>query len=419
MTEPTASPPGPRRAAVIFIFVTVMLDMIAVGVIVPVLPKLIVDFAGGDTAGGALYYGLFGTAWALMQFIFAPVLGSLSDRFGRRPVILLSNFGMGIDYIFMAMAPSLSWLFLGRVISGITAASIPTASAYIADVTPPEKRAAAFGLLGAAFGVGFVFGPALGGWTGSLDPHLPFWISAGLSLANACYGFFVLPESLAREKRAAYSWKRANPVGSLALLRAQPGLLGLAAVNVIGFLAHEVLPSVFVLYGGYRYGWDARAIGFTMAIVGVCSGVVQGALVGPFVKRFGERKAVLTGLICGIGGFATIGLAPTGTLSLLGIPLLSLWGLAGPSALGLMSGRVGPSEQGQLQGANSSLRGLAGLIGPGLFTFTFATFIATGRGFELPGAPFLLSASLLVCSTLLAWRVATQSAAAPELRKPV
>jgi DHA1 family tetracycline resistance protein-like MFS transporter len=228
----------PRRAAFAFVFVTVLLDMLTIGIIIPVLPKLVVDFVGGDAAEGARVYGLFGTVWALMQFVFSPVQGALSDRFGRRPVMLISNFGLGLDYIVMALAPSLNWLFLGRVISGITEASISTSFAYVADVTKPEERAARFGLLGAAFGIGFVLGPALGGLTGAIDPRLPFWIAAGLSLTNALYGFFVLPESLPPERRAPFAWRRANPVGALTLLRSQAALVGLASVNFLGNLAH-------------------------------------------------------------------------------------------------------------------------------------------------------------------------------------
>lgn len=400
-----ASPGGPRKAAVVFIFVTVLLDMLALGMIIPVLPRLVLGFLSGDTARGAEVYGLFGTVWALMQFLAAPILGSLSDRFGRRKVILLSNFGLGLDYIVMALSPSLGWLFAGRVISGISSASVPTAYAYISDVTPPEKRAGAFGLLGAAFGAGFIFGPALGGLLGASDPRLPFWAAAGFSLANALYGLFVLPESLPPERRARFDWRRANPIGSLALLRSRPGLLGLALVLILGYLAHEVLPAVFVLYADYRYGWNARTVGLTLAAVGVGSAIVQGGLVRPIVGRFGERRAALVGLVAGAVSFAVYGLAPTGPQFWIGIPLMSIWGLTNPAVQGLMTGRVGPSEQGRLQGANSSLRGITGLLGPGLFTFTFATFIGPRAGLHLPGAPFLLSALLLVVAVAVAWRV--------------
>src|SRR3984957_2091450 len=357
---------APRRPALIFIFITVLLDMLALGMMIPVLPKLVVAFEGGDTASAAEIFGLFGTVWALMQFVFAPVQGALSDRFGRRPVVLLSNLGLGLDYILMAVAPNLTVLLIGRVISGISAASISTSFAYIADVTPPHKRAASFGMVGPAFGVGFVLGPAVGGLLGGIDLRLPFWGAAALSLLNFLYGLLVLPESLPRERRIAFAWRRANPIGSLILLRTYPHLLGLSTVNFLHNLAHVVLSSVFVLYASYRYGWDGRAVGLTLAGVGVCSAIVQGGLVRPIVARVGERRAMLIGLACGAAGFAIYGVAPTGAWFCVGIPVMSLWGLANPSVQALMSRRVSPSEQGQLQGAQSSLQGVAGLIGPGI-----------------------------------------------------
>src|SRR5882672_9598511 len=348
-----------RQAAFAFVFVTVLLDMLALGMIIPVLPKLIESFVAGDTARASEIFGLFGTVWALMQFVFSPVQGALSDQFGRRPVILLSNFGLGLDYILMALAPSLVWLFVGRVISGICAASISTAYAYTADVTPPEQRAARFGLLGAAFGVGFVIGPAIGGVLAAGDPRLPFWAAAGFSLLNGLYGLLVVPESLAPDKRAPFSWARANPVGALALLRSHVELYGLAAANFLAQVAHVALPTSFVLYAGYRYGWDETAVGFVLAAVGACAIVVQAGLVGRFVEKFGERRTLLIGLLFGALGFAVYGVAPNGALFCLGIPLMSLWGLASPTAGALMSARVSPSEQGQLQGANSSIQGIA------------------------------------------------------------
>ena len=409
--SPPSPPLQPRRAALAFIFVTVLLDMLALGMIVPVLPRLVESFLAGDTARAAKVYGLFGTVWALMQFVCSPILGALSDRFGRRRVILLSNLGLGLDYVLMALAPTLAWLFVGRVVSGITAASVPTAAAYIADVSPPEKRAGAFGMLGAAFGVGFVLGPAMGGLLGSVDARLPFWVAAGLSLANFFYGLLVLPESLSPERRSVFAWRRANPAGSLVLLRRHPELLGLAAASFLGYLAHEVLPSTFVLYTGYRYDWTERTVGLSLAAVGICSGLVQGALVRPVVRHFGERRALATGLVFGAAGFALFGLAPTATLFWLGIPLMSLWGLSGPSTQGLMTRRVGSSEQGQLQGAHGSLRAIAGLVGPGLFTLTFAASIAPQRDWHLAGAPFLLAASLLAVAFAVAWRVTRPGAA--------
>jgi DHA1 family tetracycline resistance protein-like MFS transporter len=407
-SKPAATVRTPRRAAFAFVFVTVVLDMLAIGIIIPVLPKLVVDFVGGDTVEGARIYGLFGTVWALMQFFFSPVQGALSDRFGRRPVILLSNVGVGLDYVVMALAPTLYWLFLGRLISGITAASIATAYAYVADVTPPAERAQRFGLLGAAFGIGFVLGPALGGLTGAIDPRLPFWIAAALSLANALYGFFVLPESLPPERRARFEWRRANPLGSLALLRSRPQLIGLATTGLLSNLAHAALPSVGVLYMMHRYGWDARTVGLTMAGVGTAAIVVQGGVVGPAVKRFGERAALIVGLAFGVAGFTNFGLAPTGIIFWLGIPLMALWGLASPAVQGLMSRHVGASEQGRLQGANASLMGVANLIGPGLFTLTFAFAIGTANGWGIPGAAFLLAATLLVLAIAVA-RQATKA----------
>jgi MFS transporter, DHA1 family, tetracycline resistance protein len=402
--EAAAAAPAQRSPAFVFVFITVLLDMLALGMIIPVLPKLVVDFLGGDTARAAQIFGVFGAVWALMQFVFSPVQGALSDRFGRRPLILMSNFGLGLDYILMALAPSLIWLFVGRVISGITAASISTAYAYIADVTPGEKRAARFGLLGVAFGAGFVFGPALGGLAGNISPRLPFWIAAALSLANGLYGWLVLPESLPAERRTGFSLRRANPLGALALLRSQPQLSGLATVNFLSNLAHASLPSISVLYMQYRYGWDERTVGFTMAGVGLCAMIVQGGLTGRTVQRFGERTTLIMGLGFGVAGFAVFALAPTGVLFWSGIPLLALWGFVSPAALGLMSRRVSGSEQGQLQGANASLMGVANMLGPGLFTQVFALFIGTGGVWHLPGAAFLLAAALLVAATAVALR---------------
>ncbi|MBL8044265.1 MAG: TCR/Tet family MFS transporter [Nitrospira sp.] len=396
--------PQPRQAAIAFILVTVVLDMLSFGIIIPVLPKLVEEFLGGDTPMAAEIYGLMGTAWALMQFVCSPIQGSLSDRFGRRPVVLLSNVGLGLDFILMALAPSVSWLFAGRVISGIASSSFSTAGAYIADVTPPDKRASAFGLMGASFGLGFVLGPAVGGILGAVDPRWPFWGAAATSLLNACYGFFVLPESLPVEKRAPFQWRRANPVGALILLRSHHELFGLATANFLMNLAHAVLPSVAVLYLGYRYGWGPSAVGFTLAGVGVCAMIVQGTLVRPITARLGERRTLLLGLLAGATGFSIYGLASTPLLYCFGIPVMAFWGLAAPSAQVFMTRRVGPSEQGQLQGAIASLTGIAGLLGPTLFTQTFAAFIGPQADWHLPGAPYLLSTLLLVVAAGTAWR---------------
>lgn len=406
MTDTPAPQSGARRATVIFIFITVVLDLLAFSIIIPVLPRLVTDFAGGDAAHGARVFGIFGTAWALMQFFASPILGALSDRFGRRPVILLSCLGLGLDFILMALAPNLMWLFVGRVISGITASNFSTAGAYIADVTPPEGRAKAFGLLGVAFGLGFIVGPALGGLLGSISPHLPFWVAAVLALLNAAYGYFVLPESLPPERRSSFLWSKANPLGALRLLRSHVELSALATINFLGQLAQVVYPTCMVLYMGYRFGWNAQQVGYTLALVGICSAVVQGGLVGPVIKRYGERSMLLFSLLMSVAGFLIFGLAPTGVLFLCGIPVMAMAGFANPAVQSLMTQRVQGNEQGALQGANAALVGIAGLIGPTLYSLTYAHFIDPQTALHLPGAPFLLAAALLALGALIAWRAA-------------
>jgi len=392
-----------RHATLGFIFVTVLLDMVSMGMIVPLLPKLISDFLNGNIARASEYIGLFTTAWALMQFVFAPVLGLLSDRFGRRPVILLSNFGLALDYLVMALAPSIGWLFLGRVLSGLTSASIPTATAYLSDVTAPEKRSRAFGLLSTAFGAGFILGPAIGGWLGMHNPRLPFWVAGVGSLVNFCYGMFVLPESLPPERRQPkIQWRNANPVGALRLLRSHAELFGLATVNFLGYVVHEIYVTVYVLYVIYRFGWNPRMIGISLAVVGIAS-MVTYALVGPIVSRLGERRTLLTGLACAAAGFAMFGWSSP-IVFLVAIPVNALWALAGTTSQALMTRRVSPSEQGELQGALASLRGVAMLFGPGLFSLTFAYFIAPQH--FLPGAPWHLATILMMVSLAIAWVVA-------------
>lgn len=376
--------------------------MFALGLIMPILPKLVESFVDNDTARAARIFGAFGTAWALMQFFFSPILGSLSDRFGRRPVVLLSNFGLGLDYVLMALAPSLIWLFVGRVISGITSASVSTAFAYIADITPAEKRAAVFGKVGAAFGAGFIIGPAIGGLLGDADPRLPFWVAAGLSFANTIYGLLILPESLPRDRRAPFRWKSANPIGALNLLRSKRILAGLSLVNFFTQLAHAVLPSTFVLYATYRYGWDSKTVGVTLAMVGICAMLVQGAGIGPIIRLFGERLALVLGLVCGAAGFLIFAVAPTGPLSWLGIPVMSLWGVSGAAIQSLMTKEVAADEQGQLQGASSSVQSVSQLLGPFLFTLTFAYFIGAQAPMQLPGAPFFLASALVVLAVAIA-----------------
>jgi len=399
------------RRALAFIFCTVALDVLALGVMIPVLPTIVLGFMNGDTAGAAEMFGVFATVWALMQFLCSPLLGALSDRYGRRPVILISCLGLGLDYIFMALAPSLLLLFVGRVVSGITSATIGTSFAYIADVTKPDERAKAFGLVGMAFGLGFVVGPAIGGLLGGLDPRLPFWVSAAACLANAAFGWFVLPESLPPEKRMAFSWKRASPVGSLKLLASQRQLLGLASVDFLGNFAHQVLPAVFVLYAGHRYGWGEVTVGLTLAFVGVCTAVVQGLLIGPIVRRIGARAAVVVGLLAGATGMSIYALAATGPWFWAGVPVMAFWGVAGPALQDMMTRHVSGSEQGQLQGAASASRSVAGLIAPGIFAVLFAWTIDT-----LPGAAFLLAGGLLAAAALTTWLVTARTR--PAARVP-
>lgn len=392
-----------RRTTVAFVFVTVLLDVLSLGIIIPVLPHLIQHFYSGDTARSAHWLGWMATLWALMQFLFSPLLGAVSDHLGRRPVILASSLGLSLDYLLMAWAPSVQWLLLGRIISGITSASLSTAFAYVADLTPAAERASRFGLLGAAFGVGFVVGPAFGGLLGSISPRLPFWVAGALSLLNTLYGFFVLPESLPRQGRPGFSWLRANPVGSLALLMQHQHLARMASVHFLSQLAHTVLPSVTVLYMSYRYGWNEKAVGMTLAFVGICSLIVQGMLVRPIVSHLGEGRTLVMGLCCGALGFSIYASAPSGWTFLLGIPIMSLWGLCNPALQALMSSRVGPHLQGQLQGANSSLTSMAGLVGPLLFTFVFAWSVKAPHAALMGvGAPYIISASLVLAGAFIA-----------------
>lgn len=393
-----------RRAALIFILVTVTLDILAMGLIIPVLPKLILDFLGGQMTDAATWSARFAVVFALMQFVFSPVLGVLSDRFGRRPIILLSNLGLGLDYVVMAMAPTIGWLFLGRIISGITTSSIPTAMAYIADVTPKEKRAGAYGMIGVAFGVGFTFGPAIGGLVGDINPRLAFWVAAGLSLANWLWGFLFVPESLAREKRTPFALRRANPVGSLVLLRSHPELWRLSTIQFLAYTAHNVF-SVWALYSIYRYAWNQKWIGLSLMVVGICTAAISGGLTGRMVKRFGEKRTLYIGQFFGAVGMSIAGWARNSAIYLASIPVISLWNIAMPAAQSMMTHRVSEKEQGELQGAIQSMRSITFIIGPWLFLKVFGWFINPKNPVHLPGAPYYLAAALLFTAMMMSTRI--------------
>src|SRR5689334_2024866 len=396
-----------RQAALIFILVTVTLDILAMGLIIPVLPKLILDFLGGKMTSATNWSTWFTAVFALMQFFCSPILGVLSDRVGRRPIILLSNLGLGLDYIVMALAPSISWLFIGRIISGITTSSIPTAMAYIADVTPKERRAAAFGMIGIAFGIGFAFGPVIGGILGNFNPRYAFWFAAALSLTNWLWGYFFVPESLPRERRRNFELRRANPIGSLRILRSHPELWRLTTIQFLAYTAHNVF-SVWVLYSIYRYNWDEITNGLSLMVVGIVTAIVSGTLPARMVKRFGEKKTLYTGQFFGACGMIVAGLARTGAWLFGSIPIISLWNVSMPAAQSIATRRVSEQEQGELQGAIQSVRSITFIIGPVLFLQTFRWFIDPNHGHPVPGAPFFLAAAVLFVTALLSTRLKVQ-----------
>jgi len=397
-----------RKAAIAFILVTAALDIVAMGIIIPVLPPLIEEFAGSQAQAGWIN-GVFVALWAGMQFFFSPIIGSLSDQHGRRPVILLSTVGLSIDYVLMAVAPNLWWLALGRIIAGVTSSSFTTVFAYMADITPPEDRAKAYGLIGAAFSAGFVAGPLIGGFLGEISPRAPFWFAAAISGLAFLYGLFVLPESLAPEKRMAFAWRRANPLGALALLRSHSELAGLATVTFLLHFAHHVFSAVFVLYAGYRYGWTPWQVGTLLAMVGVLDMIMQGLVVGPLVKRFGDRAVMVAGLFGGAAGIALMGLAPTGLIFVAAMFPNALWGLAMPTLQSLMTRRVSESEQGQLQGANMSVASIAGIVSPLFFGAVYSWSVAPGLPVSRSGVSFLIAALVLLAGALLGWVVARRA----------
>ena len=393
-----------RKPALVFIFITLTLDILGIGLIIPILPRLVEEFEGGDIAQASTTVGLLASLYALMQFVFAPVLGSLSDRVGRRPVILISLLGSGLDYILLAWAPNLAWLFVGRVVAGITGANFAAATAYIADISPPEKRAANFGLIGAAFGLGFILGPALGGLLGDVGLRVPFLVAGGLTVLNFLYGLVVLPESLASKNRRPFSWVRANPLGSLLALRRYPMVMGLVGTYFVFYLAHQVLPSIWVLYTSYRYHWSVGATGASLAVVGLTAAVVQGGLTRIAVARLGEEKAALAGLFIGTLSYAGYGLATEGWMIYAILAVGSLAGITTPSLQGLISRNVGADEQGSVQGALVSLASVAGIVGPPIATGLFSHFISARAPIHMPGAAFFFSSALMFTAMLLAAR---------------
>ncbi len=395
---------SPRQPAVGFIFVTMVLSVLGFGLLIPVLPALVKEFNGGDTAAGSHMYGVLVGVFALLQFIGAPILGSLSDRFGRRKVILLSLAGSSIDYVIMALAPTLAWLFVARCISGFTAGILAAANAYVADVTPPEKRAQSFGLLGAAFGLGFVIGPLLGGFLGSYSLRLPFWFAAGCAALNWLYGYFVLPESLKPENRRPFAWARANPIGALAALKRLPAVRSLAESYFLVMLAQTMLYSIWVLYTGHRYAWDTRQVGLSLCAVGVLSAVVQATLVKRFVAALGDSRALLTGFLLTITAQIGYGLATQGWMIYVIMLVGSLAGVTGPALQSYITKHVPPNEQGAVQGVFAGLMSLAGIPGPLIATWAFGWAVGPGQPAALSGLPFFLAASLVIFALVLAVR---------------
>ena len=396
--------PDKRAPALGFIFVTILLDVIGLGLIIPVVPKLIRELTGEGLSRASEYSGWLTFAYAAAQFCFAPVVGGLSDKLGRRPVLLAALLGLGLDYVFLSFAPTLAWLFVGRVLAGITGASFTTATAYIADISTPEKRAQNFGLVGAAFGIGFIVGPALGGLLADFGARVPFMVAAGLSLCNFGYGYFVLPESLPPDRRRPFEWSRANPVASLLRLGRYPAILGLVAALVLLYLAGSATQSVWTFYTMLKFGWTERMVGISLAVVGLFSGLVQGGLVRVAIPRLGAARAIIIGLLCYAVGFVLFAFAPSGGLMLVFLAPYCLGGLAGPALQGTISGQVPATEQGELQGSLTSLISATGVVGPLLMTHLFAYFTGPTAPVRFPGAPFLLGAGLALASAGLAGR---------------
>lgn len=392
-----------RKAAISFIFITLLIDVTGLGLIIPVMPALIETLTGGSVSDASRWGGWLTFAYAIMQFLFAPVLGNLSDRYGRRPVLLFSLLGFGVDYIFLSFAPTIGWLFVGRMIAGITGASFTTAAAYIADISTPENRAQNFGMIGAAFGLGFIIGPVIGGLLGEYGPRIPFLFAAGLSLVNALYGYFVLPESLPKESRRKFEWRRANPVGSLLHLKKYPAISGLIFALVLVYIGGHAVHSNWTFFTIEKFGWSEKIIGYSLGLVGLLTAIVQGGLIRYITPKLGSEKSVYFGLLLYTLGMLLFAFASQSWMMFAFLVPYCLGGIAGPALQSLISGNVPGNEQGELQGALTSLISATSIIGPPLMTNLFAYFTRPSAPVYFAGAPFLLGAILMLGSSLLAY----------------
>ena len=392
-----------RKAAIGFIFITLLIDVIGWGIIIPVMPRLIEQMTGRGLSDASRYNGWLLFAFALPQFIFAPFVGNLSDRFGRRPILLISLFGFGIDYLFLSFAPNIGWFFVGRVIAGITGASFTTGAAYIADISTPENRTKNFGMIGAAFGVGFMIGPFIGGMLGKYGPRVPFIAAAALCLLNWLWGFFVLPESLPKDKRRPFEWKRANPLGSLVHLRKHKGISELIGSLVLVYIAAHAIQSNWSFFLTERFQWGPAMIGNSLAVVGLLVGLVQGGLTRVVNPILGNERSVYIGLSLYSIGMLLFGFATQSWMMFAFLVPYCLGGIAGPALQAIISSHVPPTEQGELQGALTSLMSATTIVGPLIMTNLFAFFIRPNAAFRFPGAPFILGAVLLIVSTILAY----------------
>ncbi|WP_134090441.1 TCR/Tet family MFS transporter [Olivibacter sp. XZL3] len=398
--NPTESKTG--RAALSFIFITLLIDVIGLAIIIPVFPKLIEKLISGSISEASRISGLLLVVYSIMQFIFSPLIGNLSDRHGRRPVLLLSLLGFGIDYLFLAFAPTIGWLFVGRLIAGITGASFTTASAYIADVSHPDKRSQNFGMIGVAFGLGFIIGPVIGGVLGKMNVHYPFYAAAALAFLNALYGFFILPESLAKEHRRPFSWKRSNPLGTLIQLKKYPAVLGLALSLFIVYFAGHAVQSVWTFYTMEKFKWDEDLVGYSLGFIGLMVALVQGGLIRVAIPKLGQERSIWIGLVLYAFGMLLFGLASKSWMMFAYMIPYSLGGIAGPALQGVMTNEVLPNEQGELQGGLTSLMSLSSIFGPWFMTYIFYYFTSSQAPVYLPEAPYYVAAVLMFISALLA-----------------